>query len=636
MAIDLFVADTGQSNDYSFTGYDISGAPGANASASGADFGLKINTPFAAVLMNQMLNQAPATPPATQTFAINTGDVSLQNFAAAGQFNAGHEQAARLLVSLGIAANPYWTKMAIGSTSVPGHWAKLSGFPAGAGTSLYQQRITYLAARIAAAGRPPDVFVHRIGETDSSTPSRVLSAPIDLKQWYDDTCNDLGIALNIPIIAVYLNQHAALNSPDVAGYNAAMDAWAALDPRVSLIKIDDLFLRSDPHYALNEQWKIGQRIVVEIARRLRPGLNLSRGTGPLPFYQSAGPLCTSQGGTSPSIPDAGERPQPGDLDVAYALSYTQATTHTFTQPATGTPYTQVGTQVDSVLSTSHQAMTVWWRILQPSDIDSSGRTVGPTITFGSATLNRAKRVIIPKAHPTAPIAGFLTGVNNANTTALTIGASPVTVPAGCMALVIVGSAKSGGGQSVATVTNASLSGYSTIYDGEANPGAGVVHSAFGTAAVTGTSMSPTTVAFSQLGINVGFALAIAPAPAASGTVTTRSRGDFVEFEVTVSVSADTTFTVPDTILAASPSGPSSGMASSSLLDARRLTVAGFVTGVFSDAAGPTSLDSHFKVNPGDVVNLTAIAGGATNVQVNGATVLTVPATAVAGVVGYYA
>lgn len=634
MANDMLVVDTGQSNDYSFTGYDISGAPGTTAAASGADFGFHVNTPFSAVLFNQMSSQAPAVPPATQTFAITTGDIPLQNFAAAGQFNAGHEQAARLLVSLGIAANPYWCKMAIGSTSVPNHWAKLSGFPAGAGTSLYQQRITYLAARIATAGRNPDVFVHRIGETDAATPAAVISAPADLKLWYDNTCTDLGIPLNIPIIAVLLNQHQA--SGDIAGYNAAMASWAALDPRVSLIKVDDLFLRSDPHYAMNEQWKIGQRIVAEIARRLRPTLNLNRGPGPLPFYQSAGPLCTAQASPAASFPDAGEAPKAGDLDVVYALSYTQATTHTFTQPATGTPYTQVGTQVDSVLSASHQAMTVWWRVLASTDIDSSGRTVGPAVSFATATLGRAKRILIRNAHPTAPIAGFFTGANNANSTALVIGSGSVTVPTGCMALVVVGSAKSGGGQALSSLVDSSLTGYVTIYDGEANPGAGVVHSAFGTAAINGTSMTPATLTLAQAGINVGFMLAIVPAPAAPGMVSLHRNVDVVNFEVSVTVSADTVFVVPDTIHSESPSGPSSGLGTGNLFDSRRPTVAGYIKSAFGDASGPGTIDFEYKLYPLDVVTLSAVAGGVTNVQINGVVVLTVPATAFAGLSGYYA
>lgn len=513
MAFDLFGIYLGQSNQYSFTGYDISGAPGTNESASGADFGLKINSPFAAVLMNQMLNQAPAVPPALQTFGINTGDVALQNFAAAGQFNAGCEQAARLFVSLGIAANPYIVKCAIGSTSIVKHWGKLSGFPAGAAQTLYSQLITYLAARLVTAGRTPDYFVYRMGETASATPAEVTSAPTDNRDWFNNICDDLGITRNIPIIACYLNPHESAG--DIAGYNAALDAWAAIDPRVSLIKVDDLFLRSDPHYAFNEQWKIGQRIVVEVWRRVRPTINISRGTGPLPYYQSAGPLCTSQGGTAPAVPHAGERPQAGNLDIAYALSYTAATTHTFTQPATGTPYTQLGTQVDSVLSTSHQGMTVWYRVLQASDIDSAGRTVGPTITFGTPTLNRAKRLIVPNVNPTTPIEAFLTGANNANSTALTIGAAATAVRAGCLALAIVGSAKSGGGQAVTALTsgtgNAGFTApFTTIYDGEANPGAGIVHSAFGTAPISGTSLQPATVTFAQAGINVGFMLALNP------------------------------------------------------------------------------------------------------------------------------
>lgn len=105
-----------------------------------------------------------------------------------------------------------------------------------------------------------------------------------------------------------------------------------------------------------------------------------------------------------------------------------------------------------------------------------------------------------------------------------------------------------------------------------------------------------------------------------------------QFKVMV---GDAAFTVPDTVQQASPSGISSGLSPSNLFDTKRLGVGGYIYAVFSDAAGPTSLDFQTHINPLDVVSMTAIAGGNTSLQINGVTVFTFAATTVAGVLGYY-
>lgn len=94
------------------------------------------------------------------------------------------------------------------------------------------------------------------------------------------------------------------------------------------------------------------------------------------------------------------------------------------------------------------------------------------------------------------------------------------------------------------------------------------------------------------------------------------------------------FTVPTTVSSPSPAGISSGLSPATLFDARRPTVGGYIYAAISDAAGPTSLDFQAKINPGDLIAMSA-AGATTTVSINGVVVFTFASTAVAAVLGYY-
>jgi len=95
-----------------------------------------------------------------------------------------------------------------------------------------------------------------------------------------------------------------------------------------------------------------------------------------------------------------------------------------------------------------------------------------------------------------------------------------------------------------------------------------------------------------------------------------------------------TFTIPDSVSAPSPAGISSGLSPATIFDGRRPTVGGYIYAAFSDAAGPAGQDFQWKVNPKDVVLMSA-AGATTTVSVNGVVVFTWASTTTAGVLGYY-
>lgn len=95
------------------------------------------------------------------------------------------------------------------------------------------------------------------------------------------------------------------------------------------------------------------------------------------------------------------------------------------------------------------------------------------------------------------------------------------------------------------------------------------------------------------------------------------------------------FTVPDTIQVASPSGISSGLSPATLFDTKRAGIGGAIYGAFSDAAGPATEDFQYNLNAGDVVAVSNAAAPAV-VSVNGLAVFNITNTAVAGVLLYYA
>ena len=97
------------------------------------------------------------------------------------------------------------------------------------------------------------------------------------------------------------------------------------------------------------------------------------------------------------------------------------------------------------------------------------------------------------------------------------------------------------------------------------------------------------------------------------------------------------YTVFTSVAAPSPINRSSGVSPTNAFDAVRPSVGGALYAGYSDAAGPASPDDiHFVIQPGDVIAVGAIASGKAPVTINGQLVANIAATAVAGVLGFYA
>lgn len=95
------------------------------------------------------------------------------------------------------------------------------------------------------------------------------------------------------------------------------------------------------------------------------------------------------------------------------------------------------------------------------------------------------------------------------------------------------------------------------------------------------------------------------------------------------------FTVPDSVTAASPAGLSSGLSPSTLFDSKRQGVGGYLFLAIADAAGPALDvgDFNLHVNPGDKLALSNANPAV--LTVNGIKVLSIPNTSFASVVGFY-
>ena len=96
------------------------------------------------------------------------------------------------------------------------------------------------------------------------------------------------------------------------------------------------------------------------------------------------------------------------------------------------------------------------------------------------------------------------------------------------------------------------------------------------------------------------------------------------------------FTVPDSVAASSPTGSSSGLTPDDVFATIRGTVGGELFCEFSDVAGPDQSEFVRGLKPGDVVAVGAIGSGVAPVTINGTLVREIPATAFAGVMGFYA
>lgn len=489
---------TGQSNVVGNAQYLGAGT----TTIPGGDSGLKFDQAFSAVTFNQNSATAPANP---MVYNINTGNIALQTYAAAGQSNMGLEQSlGRDLVNFGIFPNPVICKMAVVSSSIPANWLSTSGFPA-SGEKLYDHKIAYGNARMAEQGRKFEFGVDLIGETDCATPSRVTNCIADRNQYWNEMMNAWGLPNTFLIVTILVNPAQASGDPN--GYRAQQIAWAAQWTRCPVAVIDpaDIPIPADPHYVMNGYSDIGSRVAIAIANYFNPGLGLDRGVGPGPWFQQAAAGYTSQASPSVAKPRDAAQTKANDLQI---LASSAATANVAITLTTANGFTSL-TQFQSTFSTgpSLRTLGIWTRSAVLATMNANnGHMPPPVVDSGTATLN-VSNVYCFRSPGTPTIDTLSNGVNNANSTTVVIPGGTTTGPNRLLALIACTGGLTNG---ISSIVTPGLT-WTVKRDSRFNAGAGTIGMALATAPLPAQgSWGSTTVTFLSTGVNAASIIAIAP------------------------------------------------------------------------------------------------------------------------------
>lgn len=466
-----------------------------NGSETG--YGISDSVGYASAQMARQWVDAPADPYNLSSISTET----LRAFAASGGINMGCEQTlARYFVNYGVAAAPILLTFAVGSTSLRRHW--LANYPVG--NTYYNNLVTWVRARQVEYGKPIEFLVWWQGETDAGDSTDAAQYQANLGTIFTNLRHDLSNP-NLLIVVVQLNITSTGAFRDTV--RAAQQAYVATDSNARLLSIDDVRLHSDPHYDALGQCGIGDMVASVIQKAKKPTLNTNLGTGPVPWWQQQDVVFPNINATV-SSPRSGADSHDGDWELGWADSYSIATTHTWGTPA---GFTQVVAPFASTFSgTVIRTLSVYERPVTAAILASTGRMPSPSITWGAATMNMAGIIGLrgPNKWSVSPIDVFAAGVNNANSTGLTLPSITTTQPNELIVMIVC---TAGNTNNVASVVNAGLTNIVIRRDSRSNPGAGNIVTAVVTATrAAAGAIGATTVTFSGVGVNAGVILAIKP------------------------------------------------------------------------------------------------------------------------------
>lgn len=508
--VDMNIIIFGQSaQGYGFAVNELAGA-GSTAFApkgkSGGDPGLGLATAFPACLFNQDSADGPTNP---QTYPVHTGTGSLRLYAAPGIANIGRAAAlGRALVRNGIARSPAVSVCAIGSTTLPSHWAQ-NVFPA-SGEKLSAHLVAFGLARMAEFGRPFDLMIWGLGDSDAGVPANVISMPTDTTTFLSFLRSAWGLP-NLPIFMCMV--HTDLQAPaNTAGYRAAQVTFQPTDVDCTLIDTAPWVpLENNPHFLPGGVNDNGDFDAIRVRDKLKPGLNLDLQSGPTPWYQGGAAGYTSGASPLTARPRGYVEPKANDIEILMAHGATVAATTSLTTAAN---FSLLIAQTDAINGVSHRSMMLWSRTIdagmlaartaQPDGV-KRGPCATPEVDFGLATLNFAtihcvrgssgiaQSSIGTTINASLSVPGFTTTANNA-----------------LVMLLFNGSGASGG---VSTIVNAAIQGLTKIRDThQVNAGAGFINSEMwiGTVPVSGTVVGATAVTFGTAILGVGAAIVFNP------------------------------------------------------------------------------------------------------------------------------
>lgn len=468
-AFDMHIGMFGQSNPLGNTNSGRSG--GSNL--TGSDSGLQFNTgtgtiiPFPACTWNQDWQDALSNPLNFQ----HTGTEALQLFRPVGQLNCGPSQSmGRFLVKYGVAKAPFISNCAITSSSLPINWAPSSNYP-GSGEKLYAHLRDFMKARAAEVGRPFDIWVHYIGETDAAVPAQTSSVVADYTAFYAQLRSDLGQP-NLPVILVMPNDAwAAIGPADTAGYKANQVTWMGNDGKAVAVDPSMIPLDDSPHYRMGGYNDVGQLIALRIRDVLKPGLSLNLQSGPTPWIQGIGVLHTAQASPEDARPRGWTDPQAGDIELLVAHGSPTTATVSLTTAAS---FSLLIAQTDAINGAAHRSVMAWTRpvdatLLNARATGADGRKIGPCATphidFGVGTNNLAEIVCVRGSSGTG---NTQTGTAASGLT-LTIPTFNTTVD---NALIVIAVHSNNVANTIASVTNSNLSNITVEKDSNTNCGTG--------------------------------------------------------------------------------------------------------------------------------------------------------------------
>lgn len=514
---DFLIGIAGQSNSVGFTDYARAGTATVEHSGtgqSGGDSALQLGSAFTACNFFQHW-QAAGSNPLNMTVV---GPKSLQAYAAAGQVdNTGFANGlGRALVRYGLYTAPAIGVCGVGSTSLNSQWAKTSGYPA-SGEKLYDHLIAFLRTLMATYGRPLDLFIDYLSETDSQAIGAVGAQALR-QTWWGNIRSDLGLP-SLKILTIIINSEWDSTPFLTSDYQAAQVAAAAADGNATTIDPSCYPLDHYPHYLAADYAALGEMIAIQLRDQLQPGKSINLGSGPAPWFQGSHGAFSALSGTGGSSCTARPRgyahPEVGDIEVLVAEGSAATATTTLT---TAAGFTLLIAQTDAINGGAHRSIMVWTRPITQVMLDARaagadgvkrGPCATPVIDFGTNTINLAVIFCVRGS----------SGITVTPTTGTATSGTSVTIPtltttSDNSLVMLIGLCNQALGSPGTTFTNAALTGIATQRDGQLNSGVGALNYAMATGVkATAGAIGSTTCRFGNGAINsvnVGAAIVFNP------------------------------------------------------------------------------------------------------------------------------
>lgn len=492
-----------------FTAYGIlfntsNGVGAANFNATGqsdSTYSVSDTVGFA----NCQMNRRYATGVTDPLVMIDVATETLRAYAAPPGLNMGAEQTlGRRLFGRGTATAPCIDTFAIsGSTSL--NWRGDSTSPQSGGNAC-ARAIAYANARKIAMGRSYDFGVMFIGENDTGSSGAANAVAANIASF----TSTFRAGIGQPTLPMFIVYNIATTGAFSSTVYSQIDTAVAADPYMRRVYVDDIALASNPHYGANGYYDVGDRIEKAVTDYRFPGqaFNLEAPSN-FPRLQDWGAAITIPASGSGS-PRSGPDLQDGDAQILVVSSYATDSVYSLSTPA---GFTTFGSgKFQSIFSgTVFRSMQIYWRLVDEATLAANNRQMpNPTVTCGTVATSETYILTFrgPNKWTSNPFDLFVTGVNNANNTALVIGGGTTAV---ANELAILLCTIPGNTGSVTSCTNAALQNLTKRREALVSQSAVIgmgVHT--GQIPTQGTVVGNTTYVMNGVGVNAGAFITLKP------------------------------------------------------------------------------------------------------------------------------